>query len=109
MFMASFFAILSGSFVSCSESDEVETQNTLKVTPSSAISFAADGNQDVVLTVETDAGAWAFEKSAWITATRDGNKLKVNAEANVAEAARPGRITITAGNCRRVFLPARPC
>lgn len=63
MFMASFFAILSGSFVSCSESDEVETQNTLKVTPSSAISFAADGNQDVVLTVETDAGAWAFEEA----------------------------------------------
>lgn len=104
MFMASFFAILSGSFVSCSESDEVETQNTLKVTPSSAISFAADGNQDVVLTVETDAGAWAFEKSAWITATRDGNKLKVNAEANVAEAARPGRITITAGNAEPVKI-----
>jgi len=104
MLLASALAIVSGSFVSCDDSDDVDKQNTLKVTPSSAISFSADGNQDVVLTVETDAKAWGFEKSAWITAVQEGNKLKVNAEANVSESARPGRITITAGNAEPVKI-----
>lgn len=104
MLMASMFAILSGSFVSCDDSDDVDKQNTLKVTPSTGIQLAADGNQDVVLTIETDAKAWSFEKSSWITATQDGNKLKVNAEANISESARPGRITISAGNAEPVKI-----
>lgn len=104
MLLASAFAILSVPFVSCDDSDDVDKQNTLKVTPSTSISLAADGNQDVVLTVETDAKAWSVEKSEWITATQDGNKLKVNAEANVSESARPGRITISAGNAEPVKI-----
>ncbi len=104
MLVASAFAILSGSFASCDSSDDVDKQNTLKVTPASSISFDADGNQDVVLTVETDAKAWAVEKSEWITAAQEGNKLRVNAEANVSESARPGRITISAGNAEPVKI-----
>lgn len=96
--------ILSVSFVSCDDSDDVDKQNTLKVTPSSSISFSAEGNQDVVLNVETDADSWSFDASEWIIASKEGNKLTVNAEANVSEAARPGRITIVAGNAEPVKI-----
>ena len=54
MFLAGMFAI-SGAFVSCDDSDDTEGVNKLEVTPSADISFKADGNEDVVLTVVTDA------------------------------------------------------
>lgn len=105
MLLASAFAICSGSFVSCNDSDDTDTPNTLKVTPSTGITLQADGNEDVVLTVETDAADWTFEKSAeWISAIKAGNQLKVNAEANMTEAVRPGRITIMAGNAEPVKI-----
>lgn len=105
MLLASAFAICSGSFVSCNDSDDTDTPNTLRVNSLSDISFQADGNEDVVLTVETDAADWTFEKSAeWISATKAGNQLKVNAEANTTESLRPGRITIMAGNAEPVKI-----
>ena len=54
MFLAGMFAI-SGAFVSCDDSDDTDGVNKLEVTPSTDISFKADGNEDVVLTVVTDA------------------------------------------------------
>jgi len=105
MLLASAFAICSGSFVSCEDSEDADKPNTLKVTPSSGITLQAGGNEDVVLTIETDAAEWTFEKSAqWITATKAGNQLKVNAEANTTESVRPGRITIMAGNAEPVKI-----
>ena len=104
MLLATTFAMVSGSFVSCDDSNDADQPNTLKVTPSSSITLAADANQDVVLTVETDAKSWSFDASEWILATQEGNKLKVNAEANVSESARPGRITIMAGNAEPVKI-----
>lgn len=104
MLMAGLFAISSGAFVSCDDSDDVDKSNTLKVTPSSDISFKADGNEDVVLTIETDAETWSFEKSDWITAKQDGNTLTINAEVNTNESLRPGRITISAGNAKPVNI-----
>ena len=70
----------------------------------SDISFKADGNEDVVLTVETDADSWSVEKSDWITTVKEGNTLKVNAQANTSESLRPGRITISAGNAQPVRI-----
>ena len=105
MFMAGALAMMSGAFVSCNDSDdEVDARNTLKVTPAESIQFEADGNEDVVLTVETDAQEWSFEKSDWITAVKAGNTLTVNAEVNESDVARPGRITIKAGNAAPVRI-----
>ena len=56
MFLAGMFAI-SGAFVSCDDSDDTDGVNKLEVTPSTDISFKADGNEDVVLTVVTDDSA----------------------------------------------------
>lgn len=81
MFLAGMFAI-SGAFVSCDDSDDTDGVNKLEVTPSTDISFKADGNEDVVLTVVTDADKWSVEKTDWITVKQNGNKLTVNAEAN---------------------------
>lgn len=104
MLLAALFAIASTGFVSCKDSEEVDKQNTLSVKPMSDISFKADGNEDVVLTVETDADSWSVEKSDWITTMKEGNTLKVNAQANTSESLRPGRITISAGNAQPVRI-----
>lgn len=104
MLLAGALAISSTGFVSCKDSEEVDKQNTLSVKPMSDISFKADGNEDVVLTVETDAESWSVEKSDWITTVKEGNTLKVNAQANTSESLRPGRITISAGNAQPVRI-----
>lgn len=74
--------------------------NVLTVEPSDAITFEAEGNADVVLTVTTDAAEWAFEAPEWVKATKDGDKLTVNAEDNTSNDQRVGRLTVTAGTAR---------
>lgn len=103
MFLAGALAI-SGAFVSCDDSDDTDGVNKLQVTPSTDISFKADANEDVALTVTTDADKWSVEKTDWITVKQNGNKLTVNAEANTSESARPGRITIKAGTAEPVKI-----
>ena len=103
MFLAAALAF-SGAFVSCNDSDDTDGVNKLEVTPSTDISFKAGANEDVVLTVVTDAEKWSVEKTDWITVKQNGNKLTVNAEANTTESARPGRITISAGNAEPVKI-----
>lgn len=103
MFLAGALAF-SGAFVSCNDSDDTDGVNKLEVTPSTDISFKAGANEDVVLTVVTDAEKWSVEKTDWITVKQNGNKLTVNAEANTTESARPGRITISAGNAEPVKI-----
>ncbi|MEI3583131.1 MAG: BACON domain-containing carbohydrate-binding protein [Alistipes shahii] len=69
------------------------------------MSFKADGNEDVVLTVVTDAKInGVSRKRDWIAVKQNGNKLTVNAEANTTESERPGRITISAGNAEPVKI-----
>ena len=83
MLLTGMFAISSGALVGCNDDDDVNKKNSLSVTPASAIEFKAGDNQDVVLTVKTDAKSWAFEKNGeWIVAKQDGDKLTVNAQAN---------------------------
>ena len=95
MLLTGMFAISSGALVGCNDDDDVNKKNSLSVTPASAIEFKAGDNQDVVLTVKTDAKSWAFEKNGeWIVAK----------QANTTESVRPGRITITAGNAEPVNI-----
>lgn len=69
-----------------SEQKEFPVRNTCV-----AIEFKAGDNQDVVLTVKTDAKSWAFEKNGeWIVAKQDGDKLTVNAQANTTESRTSG-------------------
>ena len=73
MLLTGMFAISSGALVGCNDDDDVNKKNSLSVTPASAIEFKAGDNQDVVLTVKTDAKSWAFEKNGeWIVAKQDG-------------------------------------
>lgn len=83
---------------------EEGADNVLSVEPSDAIAFEAAGNTAVVLTVATDAASWDFEAPEWITATKDGDKLTVNAQDNTEEGSRAGRLTITAGTANPVAI-----
>lgn len=78
--------------------------NVLSVEPSTDIAFLASGNTDVVLTVTTDAASWAYEAPEWVTATKEGDKLTVNAKDNTADATRAGRIEFTAGTAKPVAV-----
>lgn len=100
MLMAGTLAISSVGLVSCKDSGDADKQNTLRVRPAADILFKADGNEDVVLTIETDAKAWNFEADEWITTKQDGNTLIVNAQVNMDETPRSGRIAFSAGNAQ---------
>lgn len=100
MLLAGALAISSVGLVSCKDSGDADKQNTLRVRPAADILFKADGNEDVVLTIETDAKAWNFEADEWITTKQDGNTLIVNAQVNMDETPRSGRIAFSAGNAQ---------
>lgn len=92
-------------FITVSQKEPSEVpDNTLSVDPSEKISFKAAGNTDVVLTVTTDADDWNFNKPEWMTATKDGSTLTVNAQDNTDEYSRVGRLTISAGTAKNVVI-----
>ena len=83
MTAAAFIAAMS----SCQEKENGGA-DTLEVTPAE-ISFAAQGNEDVLLTVTTDAAEWDFSADGWIDAEKEGdNTLRVNVTARTTTAAR---------------------
>ncbi len=104
MFLVSLFTILAGFMVSCSDEDTIIQATNLEVTPSDEIHFKVDGNENVVLLVKTDADEWSFEKSEWLTAKKEGDKLIVNTTANTLEAQRPGRVTVMSGTALPVKI-----
>ena len=82
-----------------------EQSNTLQVSPSGTITFAATNNSPVTLTVTTDADSWDYSLSAnWIEATKEGNTLVVNVQDNTTSSNLTGRIIFTAGNAERVVI-----
>lgn len=95
---------MAAALVSCQKEGNIETQNTLSVTPSAMLEFNAAGNPDVTLSVKTDAESWDFTASEWITASRDGSSLIVNVMDNDTEEERFGRVTVTAGNAKEVKI-----
>lgn len=78
--------------------------NMLSVTPSTAITFAAANNADVVLTIETDAAEWSFEAPEWVTASKSDDKLTLNAADNKTDGTRAGRIVVKAGTAKPVNI-----
>lgn len=94
---------LSFGLVSCEE-QAVDETNTLSVEPSAPITFAAEGNEDVTLTVTTDADEWEYDAPEWVIATKDGNELTVGVEDNTTPDSMAGRITFTAGNAEPVHV-----
>lgn len=91
-------------FFSCEENPGGNGLNTLEVSPSDNISFAATGNEAVTLTVTTDADSWDFTAPEWIEATKTDNTLMVNATDNTTASSRVGRIEFTAGNAEPVKI-----
>ncbi len=89
---------------SCKEGPADNGLNTLEVSPSENISFAATGNEAVTLTVTTDADSWDFTAPEWVEATKTDNALMVNAQDNTTESSRVGRIEFTAGNAEPVKI-----
>lgn len=84
--------------------DQGDSKNKLAVTPDTVIGFQATDNDDVVLTVETDAKDWEVKASEdWIVTTKSEDKLTVNVHENKG-GARAGRITVTAGNADPVKI-----
>lgn len=98
-FLAIVFASVSF-FVSCGEPDPVKPEKkNISVSPSSAAIDKMGGNTSVSITSNT---AWSVTSdSDWIKVTPtsgNGNgSLTVSAEANTTDAARSGKITISAG------------
>lgn len=93
--------------VSIAVSQEIPVEgddNVLSVEPSSAISFKAEGNTAVVLTVATDAASWTFEVPEWVTASKSGDKLTLNAKDNDTNGSRAGRLTVSAGTAKPVVV-----
>ncbi len=90
--------LVGAGFSSCGETPGVVDETiTLKVEPSSTISFEAKDNDDVILTVTTNAESWDVEKPDWVTADKNGDKLTVNVNDNAGEF-RNDRIKVTAGD-----------
>lgn len=100
-----FFVSATALIASCDEPEEMTgSSNTLEVSPSDMISFAATGNKPVTLTVTTDADAWDFTAPEWIEATRTDNTLSVNAKDNTTPDPLAGRIEFTAGDAKPVYI-----
>lgn len=93
--------VLSAAVVSCKKE---EMQETLKVTPSSDITFNATGNDARVLTVNTNAASWKVEATEWILTSVKGNTLTVNVKDNVSLESRSGSLVISAGNAEDVII-----
>lgn len=95
--------LVSGSlaFVSC---DPDENENTLSVSPNDALTFQASGNDDVVLTITTNADSWDFKKPEWMTGSKDGNKLTLNVTDNTTGKQQLGRVEVTADKAPSVYI-----
>lgn len=98
------FSIVSmcGIFLSCTEEEPVQT-DTLSVSLSS-INFRASGNEDVTVTVKTNASEWNFTATDWIEAVKEGSTLVVNCSDNTSEEQRSGEISLTAGSAKPVKI-----
>ena len=88
---------------SCTENLE-DSKNSLEVSPSSDLSFGARGNEDVVLTISTNASSYEVATESWVVYTKTSNSLTVNVEDNLIAATREGQLTITAGTADPVVI-----
>ncbi len=89
----------------CQKNEQGEHTDTLEVSPSGTIAFAATGNSPVTLTVTTDADSWDYSLSDdWIEATKEENTLVVNVQDNTSSFDLTGSISFTAGNAESVVI-----
>lgn len=82
---------------------QAEELDTLSVQPSAALSFEAEANADVTLTVTTTADKWEYTAPEWVKAEVAGETLVVNVADNAGNA-RVGRISFTAGTAQPVHI-----
>lgn len=88
-------------FSSCLE--EVHVKNSLSVFPNAPLEFKATDNNNVTLSVTTDADKWSYNSPDWIVAEQKGNSLVVNVKDNSGEA-RSGSVDFNAGTAEQVKI-----
>lgn len=93
--------MVAAALVSCKE-NELE-QETLEVSPSGGIKFYAKGNEDVVLTISTNASTYEVDAEDWVIIRKNGNELSVNVTDNES-AERFCDMTISAGAAEPVVI-----
>ena len=87
------------------DKDDEPSQITLDASPSGSIAFEASGNENVIITITTNATTWEVNAPGWIITTKDvqNKKLTVNVADNSGEE-RSGEIEITAANATPVKI-----
>lgn len=89
------------SAVSCEK--KAETPDTLAVTPSDDIAFAAKDAEPDTLVVTTSVATWTFTTPEWVEGSSEGDKLILKAKDNEG-GSRVGRVTVSAGKARNVNI-----
>ena len=102
--LAGLLLCLSAGLVSCEK--ETDSVNSLELSSSADIEFAATDNNEVVLTVKTDAAEWNVMGPIWIRTTLDvaAGKCRINVDNNVSTSPRVGRLEFSAGNAQPVYV-----
>lgn len=90
--------------VSVVQNEPEEGETVLSVTPSDPIVFQTSGNDDVVLTIETNASEWSYKVPEWITAVKMDNQLKLTASDNDSDMERSGFAEISAEEAKPVHI-----
>jgi len=93
------------SLTMCGDDKDEPTQITLEASPSGPIAFEATGNENVTITITTNATTWEVNTPGWIITTKDvqGKILTVNVADNTGDE-RSGDIEITAANATPVKI-----
>ena len=102
-----FFAIAiaaSAAMLSCTPEEDL--RDRLEVEPAvEELQFAGKGNEDVVLTINTNVRMWEATAKKWVKLTQDGNQLIVNVDDDwELTEKRSSDLTITAGTAEPVVI-----
>ncbi len=91
---------LLGILLQSCQQDSISEPSILEISPKGVLSLDS-GTSKHEVSVSTNQSSWDFVKTAdWVTATKDGNKLIIDVQANSTTQARTSEIIIIAGDSR---------
>lgn len=101
-----FAAVTAASAALLSCAPEEDLRDRLEVEPAlEELQFAGKGNEDVVLTVNTNVPVWEATAKKWVRLTQDGNRLIVNVDDDwELTEKRSSDLIITAGTAEPVKI-----
>lgn len=91
---------------SCTKAGKELKEAKLEVSQTEDLVFESSGNDDVMLTVTTDADSWSFKHPEWVVATKPEGEdcLVINVKENNTGKSRAGRIDISAENAMTIRI-----